>query len=220
MIDQVIAAINSNTKVYQLLQTAPLKTLNTMTVEEYAPNKFQLFQGNRYDNTYILVKGRVKVYLIGHNGKSVVLDVYGPGMFLGEQEAIISKPYSASLINISPITLLKLPNREFQKWVNSDQRFADRLIFNLSDQLYHLTKRVQRYSLNSALQQVGLCLLSAHRHHQPLPRKQLTYEVDTSYRNINRVLKQLVELQAVQIKGSLVQVTNPEKLYQIIKSEG
>lgn len=220
MIDKVLDVISSSNEVYKLVKTAPLKTLEQMTLERYETNEFQLFQGQRYTNTYILAKGRVKVYLDGNNGKTVVLDVYGPGMFLGEQEAIINKPYSASITNISPVTLLKLPNEAFREWTSRDHRFANDLIFNLSDQIYHLTKRMERYSLYSALQQIGLILLRADKNHKLLTREQLTYEVDTSYRNINRVLKQLADLQVIQVHHSVIKTIDSTRLNEIIKSEG
>lgn len=220
MIDEVFTAVTSNSKVYELLKTVPLKTLEKMSVSHFETGEFKLSQDENYDITYILVQGQVKVYLSGNSGKSVVLDVYGPGMFLGEQEAIIDQPYSASVVNITPVTLLKLSNAEFREWTSRDHRFADNLIYNLSTQIYHLTKRMERYSLYSALQQVGLTLLQAVDRHQLLTREQLTYEVDTSYRNINRVLKQLTELKVVRIDNSVIKVIDLQKLHQIIKSEG
>lgn len=220
MIDEVFAAVTSNPKVYELLKTAPLKTFEKMSIHHYDTGTFQLNQNERYDVMYILVEGRVKVFLSGYSGKSVVLDVYGPGMFLGEQEAIIDQPYSASIVNITPVTLLRLPNTEFREWTSRDHRFANNLINNLSMQIYHLTKRVERYSLHSALQQVGLALLQAVDHHQLITREYLTYEVDTSYRNINRVLKQLTELEIIRIDNSVIKVLDVERLHQIIKSEG
>ena len=54
-----------------------------------------------------------------------MLDVYDAGMFLGEQEAIINRPYSASIINISPITVLAIRNADFVEWSQKDHRFAD-----------------------------------------------------------------------------------------------
>ena len=178
-----------------------------------------LHQDEYHDYTYLLVEGRVKVYLISPNGKSVVLDVYGPGMFLGEQEAIIKKPYSASIINITPVTLLKMSNQDFVNWSQHDHRFANRMISYLSEQIYHLTKRTERYSLYSAMQQIGLELMQSFKEQRPISREQLTYRVDTSYRNINRVLKQLSELGIIDASKPAIKIINVEELQRIIKSE-
>ncbi|MCC4382994.1 Crp/Fnr family transcriptional regulator [Limosilactobacillus reuteri] len=218
-INEVYKAINSNERVRQLVKTAPLNIVEQMDVKKFDTKQFILHQGESYQNTYLLVNGRVKVFLNSPSGKQVVLDVYDSGMFLGEQEAIINRPYSASIINISPITVLSIRNSDFVEWTQKDHRFADRLIHNLSEQIYHLTKRMERYSMHSALQQIGLFLLSCAHEHIPITREKITYEVDTSYRNINRVLKKLADINVIQINRSIIKITDLQTLQQIVETE-
>lgn len=218
-IEKVYEAINSNQVVHEIVANAPLNVIERMQVVTFEVGRFMLHQDEYHDDTYLLVKGRIKVYLISPNGKSVVLDVYGPGMFLGEQEAIIKKPYSASIINITPVTLLKMSNQDFVNWSQHDHRFANRMISYLSEQIYHLTKRTERYSLYSAMQQIGLELMQSFKEQRPISREQLTYRVDTSYRNINRVLKQLSELGIIDASKPAIKIINVEELQRIIKSE-
>ena len=218
-INEVYKAINSNERVRQLVKTASLNIVEQMDVKKFDTKQFILHQGESYQNTYLLVNGRVKVFLNSPSGKQVVLDVYDSGMFLGEQEAIINRPYSASIINISPITVLSIRNSDFVEWTQRDHRFADRLIHNLSEQIYHLTKRMERYSMHSALQQIGLFLLSCAHEHIPITREKITYEVDTSYRNINRVLKKLADINVIQINRSIIKITDLQTLQQIVETE-
>lgn len=218
-IEKVYEAINSNQVVHEIVANAPLNVIERMQVVTFEVGRFMLHQDEYHDDTYLLVKGRIKVYLISPNGKSVVLDVYGPGMFLGEQEAIIKKSYSASIINITPVTLLKMSNQDFVNWSQHDHRFANRMISYLSEQIYHLTKRTERYSLYSAMQQIGLELMQSFKEQRPISREQLTYRVDTSYRNINRVLKQLSELGIIDASKPAIKIINVEELQRIIKSE-
>ncbi|MDE7039996.1 MAG: Crp/Fnr family transcriptional regulator [Limosilactobacillus sp.] len=218
-INEVYKAINSNERVRRLIKTAPLNIIEQMEVKNFDTKQFVLYQGESYQNTYLLVNGRVKVFLNSPSGKQVVLDVYDSGMFLGEQEAIINRPYSASIINISPITVLSIRNSDFVEWTQKDHRFADRLIHNLSEQIYHLTKRMERYSMHSALQQIGLFLLYCAHEHIPITREKITYEVDTSYRNINRVLKKLADINVIQIDRSIIKITDLQTLQQIVETE-
>ena len=218
-INEVDAAINSNQRVRQLVKTAPLGIVERMQVQHFDTKQFLLQQGEQYQFTYLLVKGRVKVFLNSPSGKQVVLDVYDAGMFLGEQEAIINRPYSASIINISPITVLAIRNADFVEWSQTDHRFADQLISNLSEQIYHLTKRMERYSMHSALQQIGLFLLNCAADRVPITRERITYEVDTSYRNINRVLKRLADLAVIEIDHATIKITDYLTLRKIVETE-
>ena len=218
-INEVDAAINSNQRVRQLVKTAPLGIVERMQVQHFDTKQFLLQQGEQYQFTYLLVKGRVKVFLNSPSGKQVVLDVYDVGMFLGEQEAIINRPYSASIINISPITVLAIRNADFVEWSQTDHRFADQLISNLSEQIYHLTKRMERYSMHSALQQIGLFLLNCAADRVPITRERITYEVDTSYRNINRMLKRLADLAVIEIDHATIKITDYQTLRKIVETE-
>lgn len=211
--------IREHPQLHDLLKTAPLEVIEQAVVESHPTGDFKKSQGELYQDTWLIVSGRVKVYLAGPTGKQAVLDVYDPGMFLGEQEAIIQRPYSASLIYITPVTLLKIPNAAFRTWTAKDHRFADRLIANLCEQLYHLTKRTERYSLYSALQQVGMFCLQRHEQGLPITREAITYEVDSSYRSINRVLKRLTELGVINTSGATIVILQAAQLRQIIQRE-
>lgn len=83
-IKEVYTAINSDQRVRQLVKTAPLNIIERMQVKHFDSKQFILHQGEQYQSTYLLVKGRVKVFLNSPSGKQVVLDVYDAGMFLGE----------------------------------------------------------------------------------------------------------------------------------------
>jgi CRP-like cAMP-binding protein len=218
MINDVYAAIKSNDKVSKLFRTCPLEILNGIEVKNFDTGEFNLFQGNKYDDTYVLVSGKVKVYLISGGGKEVVLDVYDAGMLIGEQEAIIKTAYSASILNITRVVMLKINNRNFRKWIDLDHVFASNFIYNLSEQLYHLTKRTESYSLHSALDQTVTYLINELQTGDQIKRKQLEYEVDTSYRNINRILQILGQTDAIKVDRGNITILDHAKLYDVLRN--
>ncbi|KRM60712.1 Crp family regulatory protein [Paucilactobacillus vaccinostercus DSM 20634] len=218
MINDVYAAIKSNDKVSKLFRTCPLEILDGIEVKNFDIGEFNLFQGNKYDDTYVLVSGKVKVYLISGGGKEVVLDVYDAGMLIGEQEAIIKTAYSASILNITRVVMLKINNRNFRKWIDLDHVFASNFIYNLSEQLYHLTKRTERYSLHSALEQTVTYLINELQTGDQITRKQLEYEVDTSYRNINRILQILGQTDAIKVDRGNITILDHAKLYDVLRN--
>jgi hypothetical protein len=52
-----------------------------------------------------------------------------------------------------------------------------------------------------------------------ITRKQLEYEVDTSYRNINRILQILNNVNAIQVKRGNITILDQAKLYDILRKE-
>jgi len=220
MMNDVFALVDRTPAVQQLLRTCPLHIVNDFQIEHYAVDDFQFLQGTQYDNTYILVEGKVKIYLMSAGGKAVALDIYEQGAFIGEQEALLDKPYSASVINLTPVTVLKIPNDQFKVWLKEDQYFSQELIYNLSMQIYTLTNRTERYSLHSALDQAISSLIWSTRRNQVITRTNLLNEVDTSSRNLNRILKQLRDLDVIKINKSQIVVTDLPQLITILRNEG
>ena len=213
--EEILKIIENDDKLANLFKTCPLFILKRIKKYTYSAGKFNLMQERKYDYTYIIVSGQVKVYLISANGKSVVLDIYNSGMLIGEQEAIIDKPYSASIINITDVCLLRLKNEDFREWLACDNAFANKLIHNLSSQIHHLTRRTERYSLYSAIEQITKFLLNADIKDNEITREQLTYEVDTSYRNINRILRKLVDLKVITVVEGNINILDKENLEKI-----
>jgi CRP-like cAMP-binding protein len=115
--------------------------------------------------------------------------------------------------------MLKINNHNFRKWLSLDHVFANNFIYNLSEQLYHLTKRTERYSLHSALEQTVTYLMNELQTGDQITRKQLEYEVDTSYRNINRILQILNNVNAIQVKRGNITILDQAKLYDILRKE-
>lgn len=217
MVEDILKLIKNNYKMRELLSSCPLFILERMEKCIFPAGKFELFQGKKYDFTYIVVSGQIKIFLISTNGKSVVLDIYGSGMLIGEQEAIINKAYSASVLNITDVTLLKINNNDFRKWISCDNLFANKLLHNLSSQIYNLTQRTERYSLYSAMEQIISFLIKSYENNETITREKLTYEVDTSYRNINRILKKLIDLKAIEINNGKIYILNKKLIERILE---
>lgn len=220
MMNDLATLVAQEPVLQQLLRTCPLHIINAFQIEHYAVDEFQFDQGAQYDNTYILAAGKVKIYLMSAGGKAVALDIYEKGAFIGEQEALLDKPYSASVVNLTPVTVLRIPNEVFKIWLKEDQHFSQELIVNLSAQIYTLTNRTERYSLHSALDQAISYLIWATRRNQVVTRTNLLNEVDTSSRNLNRIIKQLRDLDVITVDKSQINVTDLPQLITILRNEG
>jgi len=108
----------------------------------------------------------------------------------------------------------------FKIWLKEDQQFSQKLIANLAAQIYTLTNRTERYSLHSALDQAISYLIWATRRNQVVTRTNLLNEIDTSSRNLNRIIKQLRDLDVITVDKSQIVVTDLPQLITILRNEG
>lgn len=203
-----------NEAIEQLLVYCPLQVLKSFEYVEYKKeNDFLLHQEQNYDDTYILLDGTVEIFLISSTGRKVVLDIYQKaGAFIGEQEAILNVPYSASVRNITPVRLLKFTNQTFIDWVDADHHLAKSLIKNQCAQVYHLANQTARYTLYSAKEQVAIAILRMHRRNQAITRNEIISSVAMTPRHVNRILADLADKGIISIGHSLIKVLEIDKL--------
>ena len=71
------------------------------TVKSYPKNTMIVSEGDRSDSLYVVLSGKVKVYLADEDGKEILLNTQGPGEYFGE--IILDEgPRSASVMTLEP----------------------------------------------------------------------------------------------------------------------
>ncbi len=89
-----------NIPPFRGLQEDKLRALAEKAVTQSAPkNVIVITEGEFTRSLYVILSGRVKVYLDDENGKELVLDVKGPGEYFGEM-ALDDGPRSASVTTL------------------------------------------------------------------------------------------------------------------------
>jgi CRP/FNR family transcriptional regulator, cyclic AMP receptor protein len=97
---------------------------------------------------YIIQEGEVEVWLIDNDGEKVVLDVLGPGKFLGELAMLAGETRSASATSEEKVITLELRRDDFFDFLRRRPEAALDVLMELGDRLKHtddiLRTRVSR----------------------------------------------------------------------------
>ena len=99
-------------------------------------------EGDLTDSLYIIVSGRVKIYVSGEKGKEIVLNESGPGEYFGEM-VLDEGPRSASVMTLEPTRFLVVPKEDFKEFVVKNPEFALHLICKLIKRVRTLTDGVK-----------------------------------------------------------------------------
>lgn len=112
---------------------------NTGTLIKYQPNDIIYMQEDSSNNLYLILKGRVRVYLISKDGQEITLDIIDKGRIFGESSFLLNtsrpvcvsaidevKLISCNLENLYPailesnrVTVTKILNDFYQKgWID------------------------------------------------------------------------------------------------------
>jgi CRP-like cAMP-binding protein len=108
-----------------------LATLATRTAVRTVPANTQIFkEGDLPDALYVVISGKVKIYLNDERGKELVLSTKGPGDYFGEM-MLDDKPRSASVMTLEPAEFAVLSRDLFTAFVMEHPQVSLQIIRDL-----------------------------------------------------------------------------------------
>ena len=191
----------------ELLDVLDLRDFAQRAVTRTFPkNTVVVREGERTDSLYIIVSGRVRIY-VSDEGKEIVLGESGPGEYFGEM-VLDEGPRSASVMTLEPTEFLVVPKEDFREFVATSPQFALNLILKLIKRVRALTNdvktlalmdvygRVARMLLDLAVKREGVLVIQE----RPKPQE-IAARVGASREMVNKILDDLAEGGYIEIKG-------------------
>lgn len=198
-----------------LLANCPLHLVKEIDLIKVSQaGEFHLPQGHYHNYVYLLLEGQCEISITeSSSNRSTMLTVYSQeGTLIGEQEAILDRPYSASVVNTTPCKLLRISTKNFKQWIQLDQVFTLQLLTNQCQQVYDLSHQTAYFTLHTAKEQIALYLFQQFEKKLIINKQDVHRAVATSSRNANRILSDLQHKGIIAIKQSSIQVLQAEKL--------
>ena len=125
------------------LDRSELQRFGEMTREKFYPRgSVILFENDPGDSLFVVRQGRVKVVLIGEDGREVILGVLGVSEHFGELSLIDDRPRSAHVIAMEDSHLLVLHREDFRRRVESSPAVAWSLLTELSRRLRRADEKI------------------------------------------------------------------------------
>ena len=119
-------------------------------------------EGDRTDSLYIILSGKVKVFLAQDEdstaSRQLTLRTLGPGDYFGEM-VLDEGPRSASVITVEPSTFAVVTREAFEAFISSRPEFTLRLVKKLIHLTRALTNNVRSLALLDVYGRVARLLL-------------------------------------------------------------
>ena len=115
-------------------------------------------EGDRSDSIYVIVSGRVKVYVSDAEGREMVLDLYDAGDYVGEM-SLDGQPRSASVITLEPTQCAVVTRDSLRAAISHNPDVALSLIARLIDRARIATDNVKNLALMDVYGRVAHLLL-------------------------------------------------------------
>ncbi len=167
------------------------------TVKSYNKNTIIINQSDETDSLYVILSGRVKVFVSGKDGREVVLNYQVPGEYFGEMSLIDRQPRAASVMTVEPSRLMVIARGDFMRCLSSNPEIALNLIKPMSSRIRMLAENVSNLALLDVYGRVARTLLQhAAEEDGVLKTGKLTQQdiadmVGASRAMVSRILKDL-----------------------------
>jgi len=187
-----------NIPVFEGLQEEDVRALaEKAVIRNAAKNTIVISQGDLTDSLYVILAGRVKVYLGDESGKELILDIKGPGQYFGEM-VLDEGPRSASVMTMEPSQFAVISRADFRTFLLKHPEIALHVITNLirtarglnenvkSLAMLDVYGRVARMLIELAVEQDGHLVIP-----EKLTQRDMANRVGASREMINRILRDL-----------------------------
>ena len=128
-------------------------------IRTFPKNAVIINEGDRGDSLFVILSGKVKVYVSDDEGREMILDIYGPGDYVGEM-ALDGRPRSASVMTLEPTSCSVVTRDELRSAISANPDIAMALISTLIDRARIATDNVKNLALMDVYGRVARLLLS------------------------------------------------------------
>ena len=201
------------------LQRDEIQRFADLTRERaYPKGSVILFQDDPGDSLFVLRAGRVKVVLIGEDGREVILGVLEPGAHFGELALIDDQPRSAHVIAMEDAQLLILRREDFRRRVEANPTVAWALLTELSRRLRRADVKIGGLVLLDVPGRIARLLLDLANESgtnaidKPLTHQTIAQMIGASRETVSRAMKEFQDAGLITVERRRIAVGDREAL--------
>ncbi|HYA19759.1 MAG TPA: Crp/Fnr family transcriptional regulator [Burkholderiales bacterium] len=163
----------------------------------FPKNTVLVTEDDHTDSFYVILSGKVKIYVSDQAGKEVVLGTYGAGDYFGEM-VLDEGPRSASVMTLEPSSFAIISKAEINTLIERHPEMAIHIMKKVIQRARILTENVKSLALLDVYGRVARLLLSLATDlngelviAENLTHQDLANRVGASREMISRILKDL-----------------------------
>ena len=163
------------------------------------------------DSLYILISGRIKVFMSDLDGKEVILSILEPNEFFGEMGLIDDRPRSASVVALEPCELICISKPDFKRCLAENFDMAMTVMRGLVKRLREADKQIGSLALMDVFGRVARLLLETAELidgekvvTRKLSKQDIARMIGASREMVSRVMKHLQEAGYIEVRTDTI----------------
>ena len=209
---QVSTALLRNVTLLSVLGEDELALLTgVVTRKSFARGSLILAAGDATDSLYILISGRIKVFMSDLDGREVILSILGPGEFFGEMGLIDNSPRSANVVALDPCELICISKRDFKRCLAENFEMAMTVMRGLVKRLRDADNQIGSLALMDVYGRVARLLLEMSELidgqkvvTKKLAKQDIARMIGASREMVSRVMKHLQAGGYIEVRGDTI----------------
>lgn len=184
----------------------------------YPKSSVILFEDDPGDSLFVIRDGRVKVVLVGEDGREVILGVLGVGEHFGELSLIDDQPRSAHVIAMEDSNLLVLRRDDFRRRVETSPTVAWTLLSELSRRLRRADGKIGGLVLLDVPGRIARLLLDMAEEggsetiEKPLTHQTIAQMIGASRETVSRAMREFQDQGWIGVERRKIRVADREGL--------
>src|SRR4029450_11630957 len=180
--------------------------------KRYAKDAVIFFQNEGGDFFFMILDGRIKVPILGDDGREVILSLLGAGDFFGEMALLDNEPRAATAIAVEDSELLSLHRTDFQTVLSDKTTIADSLMRVLSGRLRKANHQISTLALLDVYGRVARVIVDMAREEgrrlkdgriafRRATHQEIANRIGTTRETVTRMLKDLERQGLIHVEG-------------------
>jgi CRP/FNR family cyclic AMP-dependent transcriptional regulator len=178
----------------------------------YPKDSVVFFENEQGDFFFMILEGRIKVTILGDDGREVILSLLGSGDFFGEMALLDNEPRSATAIAVEDTELLSLHRNDFQSVLSDNRSITSGLIKVLTARLRRANHQISTLALLDVYGRVARVIVDMAREEgrrlkdgriafRRATHQEIANRIGTTRETVTRMLKDLERQGMIHIEG-------------------
>lgn len=210
-------AIFDQIPLFEILSKSERDSLaDRFKLRQHPKNSIIINEGDDTSSFYIILGGRVKVYLTDESGKEVILNIQGEGEYLGEVALLDEGPRSASVATIEDSRFAVLNRQSFIECISENPQLSLKIMQGLTQRLRALSENVRSLALMDVYGRVARLLLElavdkdgVRVIEDKLTQNEIAARVGASSKMVGRIMQDLKKGGYVRKQGKHLSIAKP-----------
>lgn len=212
--------------IFSDLGDAGIETLSRVVARKvYPKDGVVFFENEAGDTLFMILTGRIKVTILGDDGREIILTVLGPGDFFGEMSLLDNEPRSATAIATEETELVSLQRTDFEMVLSENKEIALGLIRVLTQRLRRADQQIETLALLDVYGRVARLIVDLAKEEgrrlkdgrvafRRATHQEIANRIGTTRETVTRILKDLERAGRIKVEGrELVVPADYEKVF-------